>query len=55
MVHGVREYATNAYYTMKKLAINIQNLAVSEASGGLYCNCNIHGGTETYPANLTFI
>ena len=34
-----------------KLAINMQRFAVSEVSGGSYCNCNVNSGTETYSAN----
>ena len=29
--------------------------AVSDVSGGPYCNCNVKRGTETYAANLIFI
>ena len=32
----------------RKLVINIQAFAVSEVSGGSYCNFNANKGTETF-------
>ena len=55
MVYDVRGNSANVYYIKKKLAINMQNLALYEASDGLFCSSNVHSEIETYAVNLTFI
>ena len=45
----------NVYYIKKKLTINMKIIAVSEVSGGSYCNRNTNSGTETDVAKLNFI
>ena len=47
------ENATNIYYIKRKLAINVQIFAISEVSGGPYCNGNVNSGTETYATNFS--
>ena len=54
MYVGISANVTNVYYIERKLAMNMQILAVSVVSGGLYCNCNVNSGTEIYTANLIF-
>ena len=39
----------------RKLAIHVQIFAVSEVSGGSYCNRNVDSGNETDRAKLIFI
>ena len=49
------EFVTECHYIKKTLAINMQIFAVSEVSGGSYCNRNADSGTETDRSKLIFI
>ena len=55
MLEFVTGNVTNVYYAKRKLAINMQIFAVSEVSGGPYCNRNVNSGTETCATNLILI
>ena len=49
-------YATECQCLLyqEEIAINMQNLAFSEASGSPYCKSNVNSGDDIYEADLIF-